>query len=174
MRLPGFAGSPIQVQYLKAPRVLRRKLHSGPGPGVEVHAASFIRERRIVLDAELLKQPAEHGRILAHELFHFVWVRLGNAWRRSWAALLRAELRSRVRGELGWSAELAKSRLRPGDAETGHVRFRRYASESFCDTAAWVYGRAGRHPEHTLVAGWRAKRRAWFANLLKQAPELRV
>ena len=43
-----------------------------------------ILRREVVLDSELLEQPAELMRILAHELFHFVWRRLDNRARRQW------------------------------------------------------------------------------------------
>ncbi|MCU0248339.1 MAG: hypothetical protein MUC42_17350 [Bryobacter sp.] len=172
MRFPGFSGDPITIEYLTRPRAFRRKLHNGPGPGVEVHAASFIRQRRIVLDSALLRRPSEHRRILVHELFHFAWVRLGAPARRSWARLLQAELKARARGDLGWSAELAKSRLHPSDPATNHPRFRRYLSEAFCDTAAWLFAGVPRHPEFTLASTHRAARRQWFKSLVAGRPLL--
>ena len=100
---------------------LRGKLLSGKSsPGKEVHAASLIRQRRIVLDAELKKKPMELKRILIHELFHFAWLRLGNPGRRSFEELLRAEVRERVRGELGWSAEHLKLALTRRDCVDRH------------------------------------------------------
>lgn len=170
MRVPEFSGAPLAIEYAAQPRAWRGSLHHGPGPGVEVHAASYIRQRRIVLDAALLRNPSEHRRILVHELFHFAWVRLGPPDRESWARLLKAELRRRARGELGWSAELAKSRLRPSDPSSNHRRFRRYLSEAFCDTAAWLYAGVRRHSEFTLAPPMRAARRAWFRNLVRRRP----
>ncbi len=170
MRVPGFSGDPISIEYLTRPRAFRRKLLHGPGPGVEVHAASFIRQRRIVLDSALLRQRSEHRRILVHELFHFAWVRLDAPARRSWAQLLQTELRARARGELGWSAELAKNRLLPSDPASNHPRFRRYLSEAFCDTAAWLFAGLPRHPEFTLAARYRTARRQWFKEMVARRP----
>ena len=60
-----------------------------------VHAGTFLRERRIALNCTRAELP----RILVHELFHFGWVRLGNARRREYERLLEAEIRSRAKGE---------------------------------------------------------------------------
>ena len=124
--------------------------------GTAVHAGSFIRERRIVVDAALA-QP-ELRRILLHELFHFAWVRLSNARRESYTALIAGELARRARGEMGWSAEWRKAELPKRSARF----FREYLSESFCDTAAWRYGRLRFHDEFTLASQWRNARRDWF------------
>src|ERR1022692_3638234 len=86
------------------------------GPPRAVHAGAFIRERRIAFDAELAADPQEFARIFVHEIFHFVWLRLGNARRWSYEALLREEMRGRARGELGWSAEWRKRALAARDA----------------------------------------------------------
>src|ERR1700704_6470319 len=103
---PEIRGLPIEIRFVLSPRAHRGKLLSGrAGPGREVHAGSFLRQRRIVLDAALKKKPRELARILTHELFHFAWLRLGNPQRRRYEDLLQAEIRKRVRGELGWSAE---------------------------------------------------------------------
>ena len=111
---PEVNGLPIEITFAPALRAHRGKLLSGKSsPGKEVHAASLIRQRRIVLDAELKKKPAELKRILIHELFHFAWLRLGNPGRRSFEELLRKEVRERVRGELGWSAEQLKLAASP-------------------------------------------------------------
>lgn len=154
------------------------KLFSGGQRGTAVHAGSFLRERRIVLDSEL--KGRERQRILLHELFHLAWIRLSNAQRANWRALLDREFKSRARGELGWSAEWRKIELfaslkrfgqsaqnEPAfDAGESHRRFfmlkRDYVSESFCDTAAWRYGRLREHEEFTLAPRWREKRRNWF------------
>ena len=76
-----------------------------------VHAATFIRQRRIVLDAELLRSDAELRRILIHELFHFVWARLANAVRRSFEELLAQTAPRRV----NWAG-------RPSTARTNSPR----------------------------------------------------
>ena len=133
------------------------KLFSEGSRGTAVHAGSFLRERRIVLDSAL--RGGERQRILLHELFHFAWIRLSNAQRFNWTALIERELQGKARGELGWSAEWRKLEL---DSHASS-RFRReYLSESFCDTAAWRYGRLRSHDEFTLALRWREKRRKWF------------
>ena len=130
--------------------------------GQEVHAATYIRKRRMVLDRALLKNAAELRRILIHELFHFAWVRLGNARRAGYEAVVRREMEERGRGELGWSAEMRKRRLPAGEGR----RWREYVCESFCDTGAWLYAGVKRHDEYTLAARFRTKRAAWFARAL--------
>lgn len=172
MRVPDFCGAPLAVEYMPDPHAWRGRLISGAGPGLRVHAASFIRQRRIVLDAALLRHPREHRRILVHELFHFAWVRLGSPDRATWAALLAREIRARARGDLGWSAELSKTALKPDDLAHNHRRWRRYLSEAFCDTAAWLFAGIPRHSEFTLARRHRSARRAWFGALLRRRPAL--
>ncbi len=123
-----------------------------------VHAGSFLRERRIGLNCTR----AEFPRIFAHEVAHFIWLRLGNAARRSYEAMVRGEIAARARGELGWSAEWRKRALHAEDGAGRTRRWREYCCESFCDTAAWLYGGMERHEEFTLGARWRRGRRAWF------------
>ncbi|MCS6953372.1 MAG: hypothetical protein RMK57_02740 [Bryobacterales bacterium] len=127
-----------------------------------VHAGAFIRARELVLDRDLLGRPAELARILIHEIFHFTWVRLSNDTRRSFEALLAQEIRRGVQGELGWSAEWRKQRLRRSDAHGRTRRWREYVCESFCDTAAWRFAGVTDHEEFTLGAPARAKRRGWL------------
>jgi hypothetical protein len=160
MTFPELSGAPIEVSFLARPMNHRGKLRSGGVRGFEIHGASLIRERRIVLDAALRQNRTELERILVHELFHFVWLRLGNPKRRSWEALLAGKRQ----GELGWSAESGLMRLRRGDRAGRTRRWREYGCEAFCDTAAWLFT-GGRHPEYTLGAAERAKRRAWFAEM---------
>src|SRR5580698_9823996 len=113
---PEVHGQPIGISFTPELRAHRGKLLAGrQSRGREVHAASFLRERRIVLDSALKRKPRELERILTHELFHFVWLRLGNPKRRSYEALLALEMRGGVAGELGWSAELVKGTLRRTD-----------------------------------------------------------
>ncbi len=132
--------------------------------GTHVHAATFIRERRLVLDAALLKSNAELRRILIHELFHFVWVRLGNPVRRSFELLLAGQ--QKARGELGWSAEYRKLELTAHDIRKRTRRWREYCCESFCDTAAYLFAKSKRHAEFTLARGHRKKRIEWFGKNL--------
>jgi hypothetical protein len=125
-------------------------------------AATSIPRRTILLDSAVLARGGEFERILIHEIFHFVWVRLSNASRRSWEAVLRAEFLRGSRGELGWSSEWRKNQLAGADLRRRSPAWRRYACESFCDSAAWLYGGLPRHEEFTLPARFRRLRRAWF------------
>jgi hypothetical protein len=149
-RLPPLAGKPLRIQA--APGLTDRR-----GP---VHAGSFIRRRGIAFSCAA----PDFGRIFLHELFHFAWVRLGNALRREWDEVLRRELARGVRGELGWSAEWRKNALGPEDAARRSRKWREYCCEAFCDTAAWVYSGMGGSvcPEHTLAQRARRGRRTWF------------
>ena len=109
-----------------------------------------------------------------HEIFHFAWVRLSNQTRRSWEGVLAAELAVRARGELGWSSEWRKNKLRQDKLALSDVRgrkpaWRRYVCESFCDTSAWLYAGLRVHDEYTLAAGPRRVRRAWFAEHLPRS-----
>lgn len=118
-----------------------------------------------MLDGDLRRRRDELERIALHELFHFVWVRLGNPLRRSWEDLLRRQMRAGARGELGWSAERRRMRLQLSDAVRRTRRWREYVCESFCDTAAWRFGASRRHPEFTLEARFRPARSLWFSEL---------
>ncbi len=150
---PEVRGLPIEIAFLPALRAHRGKLRSGGvGAGREVHAGSFLRQRRIVLDAALKKQPRELQRILTHELFHFAWLRLGNPKRQSYEDLLRREFKGRVKGELGWSAERAKTAITRADSTRRTRRWREDACESFCDSGAWLFAGTARH----------GARRGWF------------
>ena len=147
--LPPLTGRPIRIQ--KGPGL--RDRHG------EVHAGSFLRERRIVFNCRARDFP----RIFVHEVFHFVWMRLGNRWRRSWETLLKEELEERARGELGWSAEWRKAELTGKDRLRRTRRWREYCCESFCDTAAWLYAGTGSNEEFTLPRRWREGRGLWFS-----------
>jgi hypothetical protein len=147
-RLPPLAGAPIRIETIPGLRDRRGAVHAG----------SFLRQRRIAFDCTR----AEFPRIFTHELFHFVWLRAGNPLRRSWEAMLKAELGAHARGELGWSAEWRKEALHTADLRQRSRRWREYCCESFCDTAAWLYSGVSRHPEFTLAARFRARRRVWF------------
>ena len=166
-----------------ARRVLRKmpplagdaiRIHSHPGLRDRrgpVHAGAFLRQRRIACDCTT----AEFPRIFAHEVAHFIWLRLGNPRRRAWETLLRSEFRSCAPGELGWSAEWRKDGLlqqnasktgkgsRPSNAVARRTRrWREYCCEAFCDTAAWMWSGVRRHAEFTLAANLREARRKWF------------
>ena len=150
-RLPRLAGGPIRIER-------RPGLRDRHGP---VHAGAFLRERRIAFDC----RAGEFARILVHEVFHFVWLRLGNARRRSYEKLVGGEIAAGGPGELGWAAEYRKRDLHADDARQRSRRWREYCCESFCDTAAWLYSGAGAHEEFTLGRRHRARRRQWFAEL---------
>jgi hypothetical protein len=152
-RLPALSGAPIRIQT--APGI---RDHRGP-----IHAGAFLRERRIAFDCT----GAEFPRVFIHELGHFIWLRIGNPARHCYESLLRAELQSRARGELGWSAEWRKAALTAGDISGRTRRWREYCCESFCDSAAWLYSGLRRHPEFTLAQRYWPLRRAWFAEAVK-------
>ena len=165
-RAPELRGQPVRLRFAPRLRASRGRLLSGAARGLEVHAGSFLRRREIVLDAALLGHPGELRRILWHEIFHFVWWRAGNPLRRSWETVLAAEIRGRARGELGWSAGNRKERLAPADRARRTRRWREYACESFCDTAAWLLCAPRAHGEFTLARRFRQTRRSWFERLL--------
>ena len=142
----------------------RLRILAGHGlDGHGLHAASFVPRRRIVLDRRLLRRQGELRRILYHEIFHFVWTRLGNPLRLSYEELLRRERDEGARGELGWSAEQVKLALAAADVRRRSRRWREYCCESFCDAAAWfcLSGRPG-HEEGTLKPRFRERRARWF------------
>jgi hypothetical protein len=170
---PKVRGLPIEIIFLPELKARRGKLLSGKTErGREVHAGSFLRQRRIVLDATLKKRPRELVRILTHELFHFAWLRLGNPERRRFEDLLQGEIRKRVRGELGWSAERLKATLSRADRARRTRAWREYVCESFCDSAAWLLAGRGGNEEFTLPSAARRARRAWFeqARLTSEIP----
>jgi hypothetical protein len=159
-------GLAITIDVLPHLTASRGKLLSGQsGLGQPVHAASFIRQRRIVLERQLLQRAPLARRILVHELFHFVWPRCANQHRRNFESLLREELNGKARGELGESAETHKQRwLENRLART----WSDYVVESFCDTAAWYFSRP--HPNVALARRWRTKRARFFAKWLLDRP----
>jgi hypothetical protein len=164
--LPSLEGSPISLAFLPQLTAWRGKLLSGQaGKGHAVHAASFIRKRKLVLESDLLRDPTGLRLILAHELFHFVWVRLSNATRQSYRDLIAAELRRGARGELGESAAVAKSSVVAQRPFAPSARFTYYVCESFCDTAAWMYADVRDHATFVLAPRWRRKRADWFREL---------
>lgn len=166
MPYPTLTGQPIRISARRDLCCARGRIVDkfGDESGTPVHAATFIRQRRIVLDAGLLASDNELRRILIHELFHFVWVRLANPSRRSFERLLAGQ--RRARGELGWSAEYRKRELTPGDARSRSRKWREYCCEAFCDTAAFIYARSRRHGEFTLSRAECRKRIAWFGKNL--------
>lgn len=162
--------APFHIAFVDDLHSSNRALYAGGKIGSAVHAASFMRQRRIVLDACLIDQPRELRRIVTHELFHFAWIRLGNPRRREWEAVVAAEWQAKARGELGWSAEWRKGELTPADPRGRTRRWRDYVCESFCDTAAWLLIIGTRsHPEVTLAPRHRTRRAQWFVGILRGA-----
>ena len=161
--LPQLTGNPIRIRFEPELTNHRGKLLSRqPGRGCAVYAASFIRKREVVLETELLNRPRLLRLIVIHELFHFVWTRLGNKARNQFAGLLADEYRQGVRGELGESAGVKKSLLDLRDCPASSKRWRDYVCESFCDTAAWRYSRTKQKGAFSLGVRWRKRREAWF------------
>ncbi|MEO8100638.1 MAG: hypothetical protein ABI811_23270 [Acidobacteriota bacterium] len=154
--LPKLDGRPIRV-------VIRKSL----GPHL---AATSIPGRVVNLDRDVLIDHGDFERILVHELFHFVWVRLSNQTRWDWERLLANEIRRRVKGELGWSAEWRKDKLTAIDIRQRKPKWRHYACESLCDTAAWAYSGLSAHGEFTLDAAARRKRKAWLVKNVGTGP----
>lgn len=146
--LPVLSGRPIRVR-------VRRSL----GPHL---AATSIPRRTVALDSEVLQRRGDFERILVHEISHFVWVRLSNACRRGWEEVLAGEMARHARGELGWSAEWRKHKLTAADVRRRSPAWRRYACESFCDTAAWRFSGLRSHGEFTLAVRFRRRRGDWF------------
>jgi hypothetical protein len=132
-----------------------------PSLGTHIAGAS-IPGRLILLDAAVFARHGEFERVLIHELFHFAWVRLSNERRRGWEQVLKRELRENITGELGWSAEWRKDTLTRADTLRRTPRWRRYACESFCDTAAWLFSGLSAHNEFTLALRTCRARRQWF------------
>ena len=162
--LPDFSGRQIDVRFVSDLSISGGKLLSSAERGQPVHAATFVRRREMILEAELRSDPAELRRVAVHELFHFVWVRLSNAVRREWESVLEAERRAKISGELGWSAEWRKAELAYKDVHRRSRKWREYACESFCDTAAWMLT-GGRKQERTLAPTARRARQRWLENL---------
>jgi hypothetical protein len=163
-------GRRIDVSYRPELTAWRGQLLSRSHKGDAVYAGSFLRKRQIVLDAHMLQTPRVLERIFIHEVFHFIWSRLGAPLRESFELLIDGEFDAGVSGELGWSAESMKLKLQDGDRETRSRRWKDYLCESFCDTAGWCFGTAKRYSENTLAPEFRAARRAWMRQHLLDGP----
>ena len=162
LRMPELRGRRIQVRYRPGLTAWKGKLLSNALKGNAVYAGSFLRKRRIVLEEQMLKTPRVLERIFVHEVFHFVWSRLGNPRRKAFEQLVKDEIAAGATGELGWSAESLKLELTPLDTARGTRRWRYYVCESFCDTAGWIFGGSRRYAEMTLERQYRDARRRWF------------
>ncbi len=127
-----------------------------------MYAASLIRERKIILERALLVHRGTFRLILIHELFHFVWPRLGNSSRKSFEALLFEEEKHGARGDLGESSGVKKKLLSRPDGAARPGLWRDYVCECFCDTAAWFYARLEPDEGFQLAKRWKDRRREWF------------
>jgi hypothetical protein len=161
--LPQLTGSPIHIRFESQLSAHRGKLLCNQAKrGRAVYAASFIRKRDVVVDSALVKRPRALRLILLHELFHFVWIRLGNNGRSEFSELLTREYMHRARGELGESAAVKKLLLRDRDCLFSSRQWRDYICEAFCDTAAWRRSGIKQNPAFTLAPRWRKRRELWF------------
>lgn len=162
LRMPRLRGREIRLEFRPALTDHRGRLLSEGSVGTPIHAATHIRKRYMVLDAELKTRKNEMARIVVHEIFHFAWLRLGNEKRRAYEQLVSREIQNGARGELGWSAESRKRELTLRDRRYRTRRWREYCCESFCDTGAWLYSGVRRHDEFTLALRRRNARSVWF------------
>ncbi len=164
-----FRGPPIPIEFQPVLRAHRGKLLCGEAAGTAVLAASFLHQRRIVLDRALLRNPRERDRILAHEIFHFVWWKLAPSTRSQYEAIIQTELAAALPGEMGWSAQWRKEALPPANRARRTPRWREYLCESFCDTAAAHLLSLRAHDEITLPAAARRLRARWMRSFLAAA-----
>jgi hypothetical protein len=152
----------IHVSFRPHLTAYRGKLLSKSPKGDAVYAGSFLRKRKIILDEQMLRTPRVLERIFVHEVFHFVWSKLGSSLRASYERLILEEIEDGALGELGWSAESMKLQLAGSDSENRTRRWKDYICESFCDSAGWLFGSARQYSEMTLGRAERDARRRWF------------
>jgi hypothetical protein len=169
-KLPQLCGRRIHVSFKPCLTAHRGKLLSKSIKGDAVYAGAFLRKRRIVMDDDMLRTPRILERIFVHEVFHFVWLRLGPRIRASFEELVASELDRTARGELGWSSESLKLKMTADDRVQRSRLWRDYICESFCDTAAWLFGTTRHYSEMTLARRYREARRRWFQENLTRRP----
>jgi hypothetical protein len=169
-RMPELRGREIEVRYRPRLTAWKGQLLSKSHKGDAVYAGCFLRKRQIVLDDGMLRTPRVLERIFVHEVFHFVWSRLGTPLRDSWHQLIESEVVRGARGDLGWSAESMKLSVSDEDRSTRSRRWKDYVCEAFCDTAGWYFGSANRYAEMTLGPEERSGRRAWFREHIGRRP----
>ena len=160
----------IHVSFRPHLTAYRGKLLSKSPHGDAVYAGSFLQKRKIVLDEQMLRTPRVLERIFVHEVFHFVWSKAGAKLRSSFEELVSSEFEQNVLGELGWSAESMKLQLTKADRLDRNRRWKDYLSESFCDTAGWLFGSARQYSEMTLGRAERDARRRWFRENIAGRP----
>ena len=170
IELPELTGGSIHVSTGRSLMAHRGHLVRDSSRGSAVYAAAFLRDRKIILEAGLLSNSQTFRLILVHELFHFVWLRLGNRARGEFDRVLRREWKSGARGELGESAGVQKAKLRQTSAGVSSRHWRDYVCESFCDTAAWLYAEVEDGSSFTLAKGWRERRNSWFQSVANNGP----
>ena len=166
--MPEVKGRRIRVSVRPKLTAHKGKLLSRSSSGTPVYAGAMLEDRTITLDSSLLRTPRMLARIFVHEVFHFVWWRLGNPLRRSFEELVKTEFEAGVRGELGWSSESLKMGLTARDIRNRTNRWRMYVCESFCDTGGFVFGSSRQTVELTLDKHARALRRKWMRHHLAQ------
>ena len=125
----------------------------GPGPGDEIFAASFLARREIVFALELLDDASALVEVFAHEIYHFVWRRLGNVERANWAALLGGEA---VPKHAGLSSQLRFETFQNSGKDR---HWKDYVCEAFCDTAGALTR------SHAKIS---PQREQWFERLKKR------
>lgn len=156
-------GNPIYFELRPHLSAHQGKLLSGSDLGAPVHAAAFIRKRVVVLETDLFSEPDRLRLILTHELFHFVWVRLNNSQRLTFASLLADEKRGRAKGEMGESAGVKKQLLQEQSSLNPSSRlWREYVCESFCDSAAALFSGIAANEHFTLAQRWAGRRYEWL------------
>jgi hypothetical protein len=167
--LPAMFGNPVYFELYPSLTAHRGQLFSGADIGTPVHAAAFIRKRIVVLETGLLAQTDRLRLILIHEVFHFVWVRLGNGQRQAFADLLADELRAKARGEVGESAGVKKRLFQEQSSFAVPLRlWRDYVCESFCDSAAAFFSGVVDKEHCTLAARWAKRRYEWLVRAGEQ------
>lgn len=163
MGLPLSCGDSIRVAVLPELTAYRGKLLTAQSRGSPVHAATFIRQRKIILETALLASADRLRLIFAHEVFHFVWVRFANSSRRVFSELLSTEIGKGARGEIGESSGVKKAQVLARHPHSQNsALWRDYVCESFCDSAAAFLSGAKKIDDSTLAKSWTALRRRWL------------
>ncbi|MEP6962265.1 MAG: hypothetical protein ABI995_09305, partial [Acidobacteriota bacterium] len=67
-------------------------------------------------------------------------------------------------------AEWRKDKLTVADIRDRKPKWRHYACESLCDTAAWAYSGLRSHDEFTLAMKERRRRQAWLEKNVGTGP----
>ncbi|WP_155121451.1 hypothetical protein [Bryobacter aggregatus] len=105
------------------------------------------------MDLSLVDHAPDLVAIFAHEVYHFVWRRLGHPLRAEWMELLNTEKRPK---HAGLSSELRYAEFL---ARKTKAAWKNYGCEAFCDTAAVLS-----HTEKPISL----RRKQWFLRLIKE------